>query len=80
MVYLLLVCFAAGWQIENRKLEWNVGSKIGSLDNAQHVPGGGDKKVTMETNVLWSFTKRQFSFVSFFFVALALVLSASNSS
>lgn len=32
-------------QIEVRKTEWNAKSKIGSLDNATHVPGGGDKKV-----------------------------------
>ncbi len=32
-------------QIENRKLDWKVESRIGSLDNAQHKPGGGDKKV-----------------------------------
>ena len=33
-------------QIESQKLEWKVSSRIGSLDNAQHTPRGGDKKVT----------------------------------
>lgn len=33
-------------QIENNKLEWNAEAKIGSLDNAQHKPAGGDKKVS----------------------------------
>ena len=32
-------------QIEQRKLEWNVESKVGSLDNAAHKAGGGTKKV-----------------------------------
>lgn len=34
-----------GIQIEQHKLDWNVESKIGSLENADHVPQGGDKKV-----------------------------------
>ena len=34
------------FQIESRKLEWNTGSKIGSLDNAKHKPGGGQVKVS----------------------------------
>ena len=29
----------------NEKLEWKVSSRIGSLDNAQHRPGGGKIKV-----------------------------------
>jgi len=33
-------------QIESKKLDWNVASKVGSLDNAQHKPGGGEKKVS----------------------------------
>ena len=33
-------------QIESKKLDWNVTSKVGSLDNAQHKPGGGEKKVS----------------------------------
>ena len=32
-------------QIETQKLDWNVESKCGSLDNAGHKAGGGDKKV-----------------------------------
>ena len=27
------------------KLQWNAKPKIGSLDNANHKPGGGDKKI-----------------------------------
>ena len=38
----LSTCF----QIENVKLEWSAQSKIGSLENAQHKPAGGDKKVS----------------------------------
>ena len=33
-------------QIENHKLDWNVESRVGSLDNASHKPGGGEKKVS----------------------------------
>ena len=33
------------FQIESHKLEWNVASKVGSLDNARHVAGGGERKV-----------------------------------
>lgn len=33
-------------QIEEQKLmELNVRSKVGSLDNVKHKPGGGDKKI-----------------------------------
>lgn len=32
-------------QIETKKIELNVTSKIGSLDNVKHRPGGGDKKI-----------------------------------
>ena len=35
------------FQIENRKLDWNTASKIGSLDNAKHKPGGGQVKVRL---------------------------------
>lgn len=27
------------------KLQWNAKSKVGSLENATHKPGGGDKKI-----------------------------------
>ena len=33
-------------QIESQKLDWSVSSKVGSMDNAQHKPGGGEKKVS----------------------------------
>ena len=39
-------------QIEQRKLEWKAQPKVGSLENAQHTPGGGEKKVTMETRTV----------------------------
>ena len=32
-------------QVDDHKVEWKVASKIGSLDNAKHKPGGGEKKV-----------------------------------
>ena len=32
-------------KIEDRKLEWKAESRIGSLENARHKAGGGDKKV-----------------------------------
>ena len=35
------------FQIESKKLDWSVTSKVGSLDNAQHKPGGGEKKVSL---------------------------------
>lgn len=35
-------------KIESAKLEWKVTSKVGSLENAQHVPGGGAKKVSLQ--------------------------------
>ena len=39
------VIFQRNFQIENKKLEWNAQSRIGSLHNAKHKAGGGDKKV-----------------------------------
>ena len=44
MGWVFFVLFYAK-QIENHQVEWNVDSRVGSLDNAQHKPGGGDKKV-----------------------------------
>ena len=35
------------FQIENKKLDWKVESRVGSLDNASHKAGGGDKKVLL---------------------------------
>lgn len=32
-------------QIENQKLEFKAQSKVGSLDNVKHRPGGGDIKI-----------------------------------
>lgn len=33
------------FQIISNKLQWSAKSKIGSLENASHKPGGGDKKI-----------------------------------
>ncbi len=33
------------FQIESQKVEWKVQSRVGSMDNARHKAGGGDKKV-----------------------------------
>lgn len=32
-------------QIENQKLEFKAQSKVGSLDNVKHKPGGGEIKI-----------------------------------
>lgn len=32
-------------KVVTQKLEWNVKSKVGSLDNVKHVPGGGSVKI-----------------------------------
>lgn len=32
-------------QITQVKLQWNAKPKVGSLDNATHKPGGGEKKI-----------------------------------
>lgn len=32
-------------QIQQKKLVWNASSKIGSLGNTAHKPGGGDRKI-----------------------------------
>ncbi|XP_046804846.1 basic salivary proline-rich protein 2 isoform X2 [Lucilia cuprina] len=38
-------------KIISTKLQWNAKSKIGSLENASHKPGGGDKKIeTIKTD------------------------------
>lgn len=44
MIGKILVVFLF-FQIENKKIELNVQSKVGSLDNVKHRPGGGDKKI-----------------------------------
>ena len=38
-------------QIESQKLDWKAESKVGSMDNATHVAGGGDKKVSVTKNI-----------------------------
>ena len=35
----------SSFQIHNEKLEFKVASRIGSLANVKHRPGGGDKKI-----------------------------------
>lgn len=45
---VLYVLFSSGGgniEIKNEKLEFKVQSKIGSLDNIGHVPGGGGRRV-----------------------------------
>lgn len=32
-------------KVVTQKLEWKVKSKVGSLDNVKHVPGGGNVKI-----------------------------------
>ena len=32
-------------QIHDEKLDWDVGSRIRSLENVKHKAGGGDKKI-----------------------------------
>lgn len=32
-------------KVVSQKLEWKVQSKVGSLDNVKHVPGGGQVKI-----------------------------------
>lgn len=32
-------------QIENQKLDFKAQSKVGSMDNVKHKPGGGDIKI-----------------------------------
>ena len=38
-------CAKSVTQIENRKLNWSTESRVRSLDNHSHKPGGGDKKI-----------------------------------
>lgn len=40
-----LILFTIYFQIISTKLQWNAKSKIGSLENKAHKPGGGDKKI-----------------------------------
>ena len=43
--FLIVTVLDKKFQIENRKIDLKVQSKVGSLDNVKHRPGGGDKKV-----------------------------------
>lgn len=40
-------------EIKNEKLEFKVQSKVGSLDNIGHVPGGGQKRVKSSL-IIWN--------------------------
>lgn len=40
------------WQIETQKIDIKAESKIGSLDNVKHKPGGGDKKIFNDKDYL----------------------------
>ena len=40
--YILLI---PTFQVETQKLDWKAKSKIGSMDNANHHAGGGERKV-----------------------------------
>ena len=53
-------------QIEQHKLEWNVSSKVGSLDNAAHKAGGGTKKVWSgcHDNPVFTSTRKYYFIVS----------------
>ena len=60
-IALVILCYApdivcvstpSAFQIENRKIQLNVQSKVGSLDNVKHRPGGGDKKVFNDIDYL----------------------------
>ena len=50
--FLLPFTLLPNLQIENRKIDLNVQSKVGSLDNVKHRPGGGDKKVFNDVEYL----------------------------
>lgn len=39
------VAGAATFQIQSQKIEIKAQSKVGSLDNVKHKPGGGEKKI-----------------------------------
>lgn len=40
------------FQIQTQKLDIKAESKIGSLDNVKHKPGGGDKKIFNDRDYL----------------------------
>lgn len=43
--YFIFLMYTFYCQIQSVKLQWNAKPKVGSLDNAAHKPGGGDKKI-----------------------------------
>lgn len=45
MLFSINEIFLSYFQITSTKLEWNVKSKVGSLQNTAYKPGGGDKKI-----------------------------------
>ena len=44
-------------QVETQKLEWTADSRIGSLENADHKPLGGDVKVCFQHLLMIHFVK-----------------------
>ena len=59
-------------EIKNEKLEFKVQSKIGSLDNIGHVPGGGLKKVRVHDGAAGSKTPDQSSATVFLCFLLSI--------
>lgn len=51
MTMILLFCLFPNLQIENQKLNWAASSRVGSLDNAKHKAGGGEKKVNSRRDI-----------------------------
>ena len=50
------------FQIHNEKLEFKVTSRIGSLANVKHKPGGGDKKIFDDKEYARQMNSEQSSF------------------
>lgn len=42
-------------QIISQKIDIKAESKVGSLDNVGHKPGGGEKKIFDDKVIFWSF-------------------------
>lgn len=55
---LKLMWFVFFLQIETQKLNWEVGSRVGSWQNVKHKAGGGDLKVTYILRTLIIMGKR----------------------
>ena len=49
-------------EIHNEKLDFQVGSRIGSLANVKHRPGGGDKKIFDDKEYARQMNSEQSSF------------------